>query len=172
LKADNLRFVSRQSIKIVANSGDANSLDGNRDLSIKPIYGIQLITGYETEAEDVQSIVKSENLREYLEELMDKIDTLAASFNDYLIYQADFNEAVASHTHKGVFNSIFAGSVDVFESLKLPAALTKNSKSVFGTTAINLQNIRTSLNLTLKNKYLSKATNAKKYIGSPYNKTN
>ena len=171
LKSDNIRVVARESIKIVAACGEKNSLN-NLDQSVKPMYGIQLIAGSETKAKDVQSIVKSENLRECLEDIIKQIDTLAGTLNDYILYQTDFNTAVAKHDHLGHFMSDIAGAVRVVLPEKLPDALTKYSSQAMGKSAINVQSIRVALTTEIKNKYLSKSTNADNYIGSKFNKTN
>jgi len=68
--------------------------------------------------------------------------------------------------------SDIAGAVRVVLPEKLPDALTKYSSQAMGKSAINVQSIRVALTTEIKNKYLSKSTNADNYIGSKFNKTN
>lgn len=170
IKSDNLRFIGRESVKIVADCGDLNSL-GNRESSVYPKYGIQLICGSETKIEDVQGIVKSGNLHDCLNEIVTMIDDCFNALYNFIQTQREFNEAVANHRHLGHFNPSPAGSVNIFPSVTLMA---RKEKFVGNTENMVLPTISSNrverINL-INTSYLSPA-NAKTYIGSIYNRTN
>lgn len=171
IKSDNLRFVARESIKIVANSGDVNSL-GKRESSVRPIYGIQLICGSETESNDVQGLVKSENLRECLEDILTMIDDCFNTLYNFILFQREFNDAIASHTHIGHLNPSPAGSVNIVEPFQLLGKKSKFDAQVDSKVLTTISSNRADRKNNISTTYLNKPANAKKYIGSMYNKTN
>jgi hypothetical protein len=175
LKADVLRFAARESVKIVANTGDPKNSYGERNRNVENIYGIQLITGTGPNAsknEDVQGIVKSENLREMLEALLGDLNTFIGLVASYIQLQDELNNAIANHTHMGFVQSSPLGTVFITASEDLAGAyFSKFLNQKTSQIDIGIVNCKTNIGVSLKKDYLTK-TNEKKYIGSKFNKTN
>lgn len=98
LKADHVRIIAREKIKLITGTDTQNSLKGD----IKFQYGgIELIAG--NSEKNLQPLVLGENLKEYLVHLNKKIDTFYNVFFKFYQTQSEFNETVASHTHTSPF---------------------------------------------------------------------
>ena len=95
IKADGLRFVARDGIKLVTGTDQYNS----QGVEITAISGIDLIAG--NNDEDMQPLVKGNNLSIALREILELINDLSgiilASQKNY----AQLLVALASHTHIG-----------------------------------------------------------------------
>jgi hypothetical protein len=175
LKADVLRFAARENIKLVANVGDPKNSYGERNRDVNQIYGIQLITGAGKQAvppEEVQGIVKSENLRQMLESLINDLNTFIGLVGSFIQLQDQLNNAIANHTHQGFVQSSPLGTVFITASEDLAGAyfgkfLNQKANQI----DVGIINCKTNIGVSLKKDYLTK-TNSKKYIGSIYNKTN
>ena len=171
LKADVLRLISRESIKLVANLGDPYNSAGERNRGIDQIYGIQLITGTGDNAigENVQPITKTGNLVEFLKELISQLNTFIGLFATFVQVQDRFNTAIRDHKHTGIVKSGPNGSLEVDQSFDLLAAHIPYSiqKPQIDTGA---KNSKINIGSDLVSRFLE--VNADKYIGSKYNKTN
>lgn len=108
LKADAVRIVGREGIKLVTNTDKKNSQGGD----INSTYGIDLIAGNDDaelsgplqsfENNDVnflQPLIKGENLTQALDELADQLGDLAIRFDKFSAAQVDLNTALLTHTH-------------------------------------------------------------------------
>jgi len=93
LKADNLRFISRQGVKIVTGTDDKLSTDGPSEA----VYGVDIIAG--NNDKDLQPMVKGDNLIECLGELKEEISKLNGALTGFVNYQKDFNLATLNHYH-------------------------------------------------------------------------
>ena len=158
IKADNIRIVGRETIKLVTTTDKKNSQGGE----IKSVLGIDLIAG--NDDSDLQSMVKGENLVDALGELVDHVDALTGCVDTLLMSQFEFNEAISSHFHTSPF----------FAAPTLPSEVLM-SKGI-RTMISHLQKTKASLlkqkiNLGLfKQNYLSKS--GSKYINSRFNSVN
>lgn len=105
IKADAVRIIGREGIKLVTNTDRKNSQGGK----IKSTFGIDLIAGNDDSEQNVkgafrrveflQPIVKGDNLIEALEELVDQVGDLATRFDQFAQAQQRYNAAIAVHTH-------------------------------------------------------------------------
>jgi len=106
MKADNLRLVAREGIKIctLAPGDEPNSLGGNS----QTIRGIELNAGnsggigYEGGGHAfnyLQPIPLGDNLQSFLTELLDQLSELGSLLETYMDKQDEFNDAVANHGH-------------------------------------------------------------------------
>jgi len=100
IKADDLRFVARNSIKIVTNT-DSFLSNGSRALLAS---GVQLIAN--NDDTDMQPIPKGDNLSSAINEILEKILELNGIVQALMEIQRGFNEAVTNHTHISPFNGI------------------------------------------------------------------
>jgi hypothetical protein len=158
IKADNVRIIGRESIKLVTATDRKNSQGGE----IKSVVGIDLIAG--NNDEDLQPFVKGDNLVSALTELVDHMDDLTGVVDTLLMAQFEFNDAITSHYHTSPF----------FAAPTLPSEVLM-SKGV-RTMISHLQKTKASLlkqkiNLGLfKQNYLNKT--GEKYINSRFNSVN
>jgi len=105
IKADDVLIMSRVSgIRLVTGTDKART-DGEIQYGK---YGIDLIAG--NDDEDLQPLVKGDNLVKYLSSLSTSIDELRSVFYDFMNSQSKFNSIIASHNHYDQFG-IFLGTV-------------------------------------------------------------
>jgi hypothetical protein len=105
IKADAIRIIGREGIKLVTNTDKKNSQGGR----VKSTFGIDLIAGNDDSEQNVkgtfrrvdflQPIVKGDNLVEALEELVDQVGDLATRFDQFAQTQVRYNASLATHTH-------------------------------------------------------------------------
>jgi len=95
LKADHLRFISRESIKLVSSGTDAVNLNG----------GVYLIAG--NEEENLEPMVLGNKLVNYIDNSLIKTlsDTLQI-IHDFMESQMEFNANVMTHQHVSPFFGI------------------------------------------------------------------
>jgi hypothetical protein len=169
LKADNVRMVARQKIKLV--TGTDNKL--STDTESLAVYGIDLIAG--NDPSDLQAIVKGENLRSCLLDLKKELSLLVGNLAGFIGYQLDFNVATLNHFHivPG------PGQMPTSKSNITPNDTLKECGPVSNTRIVDrtlnsLKNQKNNLNV-LETTYLQRghAKDGKtKYINSLYNTVN
>ena len=159
LKADGVRIVARNGIKLVTRTDNLNSA-GSRT---KAIYGIDLNAGNRGKG-TMQPIPKGRNLKNALEALADSLGELNGIVKTMLTHQQDFNRATRSHTHKSTFLL-----EEVFTSVPLLKSGFKEDTMHTLKTHFSLTMNRISLQFWKMN-YLEQSSN--RYINSRYNHTN
>lgn len=97
IKADAVRVIARDSLKIVTNT-DANLSNGTPSYEA---YGAQFIGN--NDSRDMQPIPKGENLTTAFKELADYIEELNGIIMGFLKSQQTFNDAISDHTHFSPF---------------------------------------------------------------------
>jgi len=97
LKADGIRIVAREGIKLVTKTDDNNSQGG----SVDSTSGIDLIAG--NDDSDIQPMVKGRNINEALKTLTMHVDKLNGIVDSLLMYQMTFNTALTHHFHFSPF---------------------------------------------------------------------
>lgn len=155
LKSDNLRFISREGIKLVTGT---DKYDSTGKL-INKTYGIDLIAG--NKDGDLQPLVKGKNLNEYLKTMTKEIASQGselATIYKILIQICGF---MAGHIH-------ITPMGPSAPSIELVATMP----SVISEAALHIMNLQTNqINLTMdKMNYLEPF--GKKYLNSRYNNTN
>lgn len=169
LKADNLRMVARQKIKLV--TGTDNKLSTGADSLA--VYGVDLIAG--NDPSDSQPLVKGENLRKCLVELKEQISALNGTLMGFVGYQLEFNVATLNHYHL----TPGPGQIPVSKTNITPNDMLSLTGPVVNTritsrTIPTLKNQKNNLNV-LERTYLQRghAKDGKtKYINSLYNTVN
>ena len=93
IKADNVRLIGRESIRLVTGTDAKNSQDG--DVLAKS--GIEIVAMNDTTT--LQPMVLGDNLQTALITIIDNISSLAKIMHGFSKYQMKMNQAVQNHTH-------------------------------------------------------------------------
>lgn len=98
LKADSIRIMARQGIKIISSMpGDIAALQG--EPGTKSRYGIDLLAGNSDAEGFLQPIPKGNNLQEALNKIINSIEDTNKIINTFVSTQMTFNTQVAAHVH-------------------------------------------------------------------------
>jgi len=166
LKADGIRIVAREGIKLVTRTDRNNSQGGE----VTSANGIDLLAT--NNDEELQPIPKGRNLTEALERLAEHISKLNGVVDSFIMYQDAFNKAVTHHTHYGPAKIIETPPVgfiwETTVSLPVQSSGIKTSIDLLSQDKRSLMSHKINL-ATYKKKYLS--PEGKKYINSRYNNT-
>ena len=149
MKADTIRIIGRESVRIVTEGPGFNSMGGART----SVGGIDLVAGNRDAPpyDDVQPLVKGKNLVKALTEIAILIDELRSTLAGFVTEQQEFNTAVQNHTHNSPFFSL--------PTAPAGACLTQGlttTMNIFQNTTIGLKNQGFNLEAFKKN-YLSPA---------------
>lgn len=158
LKADDIRIVARQGIKLVTGTDNRNSQGGK----IFGFGGIDLIAG--NDASGVQPLVRGDNLVECLRKILKMIQELKGAVEAFRHNQSIFNAAIQSHTHVSPFQG-----QQVLTSLPAMQAGFNNQIKDMTNVFESVKNITKNVENMEKN-HLSKAGDS--YINSRFNNTN
>ena len=93
IKADDIRIMSRQGVKIVTGTDSHNS----RDVELNSTYGIDLIAG--NNDDDIQPLVKGDNLVACLVKIIDNLNQLNSVVDQLSSVVMNMNGAIMGHTH-------------------------------------------------------------------------
>ena len=158
LKADGIRLVAREGIKLVTGLDNYNSQGGNN----VSIQGIDLIAG--NEGDLLQPLVKGEHLAEALDRIVEHIGKLNGVVAHMLAAQMDFNESLTHHYHYSPWygNPTMPSDAVAAKGIKVMVELLQQTKRSLTTNRMNLTNFKTT--------YLSPA--GEKYINSRWNTSN
>lgn len=156
IKADAVRIIGRENIKIVTGTDFKNS-NGKR---VRGNPSITLLGN--NDASDVQPMVKGDNLTAFLFELELEIQKISGAVVTFLQEQNKINRAVIKHIHMSPFNSLLASESPSLAPLQssVNAMLTDVRSSLMGSTA-NLKRI--------ENMYLTRLDRDSFPILSQYN---
>ena len=157
IKADAVRIIGTEGIKLVTRTSATNSKGGSAAPS-----GIELIAV--NDEEGLQPIVKGQNMVEALSGLEDRISDLSALVLNFLKAQASFNSSITSHTHV----SFPIGGPTTPSIELLPAGINATLESAEA--MVDNFKGRMNTNILWHNKYLNPMSS--KYICSKYNKVN
>lgn len=165
LKADLIRIVARENIKLVTRTDDTNSQNGG----VNAVGGIDLIAG--NDDSDLQPLVKGNNLVELLNYMLDDIKNLTSTVMDMALTQQAYELILTTHTHP------WGPGLDPFTA-PLPGAGPSVSVGV-GTAAKSIKSLLTtypdcvigSINTVLENIEFTKAFGGS-HILSKKNHTN
>jgi len=158
IKADGIRIVAREGIKLVTRTDQFNSQGGE----VKTISGIDIIAN--NDDDDLEPMVKGNSLAEGLSRLVKHVQDLASIVDSLLMIQNSFNESLTNHVHI----SPFFGQPTTPSPTVQPAGL-QCMASHFSQTKASLVSHKKNLS-NFKFKYLNPAGAA--YINSRYNNVN
>jgi len=146
LKADTLRFIARENIKLVTRTDKKNSQGGRDSNAYGGQYGIDLIAM--NDDRDMQPLVKGTNLVLCLTDMTKAINELRDKMLTMMDYQRNLSQAILTHTHMswGVspndtspdFKSIMPKGIEselnkVF-NVEIPMMIQDPMEAVFGET--------------------------------------
>ncbi len=157
LKADAIRVIAREGIKLVTRTDPKNS----QGADVKEIVGIDLIAG--NDDEKLQPIPVGDNLVEFSERILDHINALNGIVTTFVMQQMQFNAALSHHTHLLPILGM---------TLNAPVVTSSGLSTVMSnaqTTMVDLAKHKSNL-VNCRMNYLTKA--GKGYINSRYNKVN
>ena len=158
VKADAVRVISRDGIKLVTKTDERNSQGGQ----VHSLSGIDLIAG--NNDSDLQPMVKGRSLLEALGALVGHVDKLSGIVDAFLMSQMEFNSFATSHFHISPgFGAPGPPSVTML------SAGIKTAIAQLGQAKISLLAHKVNLGM-YQIKYLNPASN--KFINSRYNNTN
>lgn len=101
LKADVIRVIARENIKLVTKTDAQNSQGGVLSNGMKTQYGIDLMAMMDHS--NLQPMVKGENLRTYLEVLTQTVSQFMSTFSTYVSETRKLHMALIQHTHLSPF---------------------------------------------------------------------
>jgi len=101
IKADVIRLVARENIKLVTRTDAENSQGGSLSGAYTGDYGIQLVAM--NDDSDLQPMVKGTNLQECLGEIIDNINDLRELFKNFIVEDRALTQALIKHTHRSPF---------------------------------------------------------------------
>ena len=104
MKADTLRMVARENIKLVTKTDRKNSQGGSLTDIDSSRFGIDLIAM--NDDADMQPLVKGDNLNEFLKALIQSITELRGLFDNFVKYDRELTQALLPHTHYSPFFGI------------------------------------------------------------------
>ena len=163
IKADSVRIIGREGIKLVTRADETNSIGGE----INRVKGIDLIAGNNTR--NLQPMVLGRNLKELLEKMQKDIAALSGMVNSTATKQIALNAALATHTHMTIPDPTSATLIGTLPSIVLAAVCGDDviSRAIQDIPSHIGQQINTTAQ-TLD--YLNPASGA--YILSKFNNTN
>ena len=97
MKADTVRLIARENIKLVTRTDATNSQGGKLDGGYTGAFGIDLIAM--NDDTELQPLVKGDNLRSLLKGLAESIHDLRELFKNFVEYDRELGIALMTHTH-------------------------------------------------------------------------
>ena len=162
IKADAVRIMGREGIKLVTKTENQNSLGGK----ITKIKGIDLIAGNKG---GLQPMVKGRNLANFLKSLQKDIIAIVGMINSLATRQIALDSALSAHTHSVTADPFSVTGFGTLPSLTLSLATLSDSLQI---SAIDIPSHTDQiLNTTATGQDYLKSGGSK-YILSRYNKTN
>ena len=160
IKADAVRIMGREGIKLVTRPEPLNSLGG----TIERVGGIDLIAG--NDDRDLQPLIKGTNMKEAIEKLAGWVGQLNGIVDGLLLEQMQLNTAITTHTHivqAGPFPGLAAPSI----GLAVVAPKVVINQTLHGVVALKVHRVNGEF---FKLNYCKPF--GKRYICSRYNNTN
>ncbi len=158
VKADNIRIIGRESIRLVTGTDSQNSQGGD----VLSKSGIEIVAMNKTN--ELQPMVLGDNLQELLITIVDNISAVSKVLHGYTKYQMKMNQALQSHTHLSPFFALpttisqqaMAGGIksDIETSMKTELSVIKQLTNAQG----------------IKHNYLTES--GENFINSRLNKVN
>jgi len=112
LKADTVRLIARENIKLITKTDWKNSQGGELNNTCQQAFGINLIAM--NDDRDIQPLVKGDNLKQCLKEIAASIHELSGLFSNFVQYDRDLTTEILKHQHYSPFFGILtAPAIDM-----------------------------------------------------------
>jgi len=161
IKADAVRVIGTEGIKLVTRSHPINSQGGKVEL----IKGIDLIAG--NDDRELQPLVKGNNLVTMVQQLMDWAGKLNGIVDYMLLSQMKMNTALITHTHEGATTAGMVVKTTPSISLGIVGPVVQTGLAFNGAAALKIHRSKAEY---IKAAYLKPWGTG--YILSRYNNTN
>jgi hypothetical protein len=103
MKADGIRLIAREGVKIVSSGTDKNNSQGGECITMA---GVDLIAGNPLDAE-LEPMVLGNKLVEFLNNgIISNMQDLSDILYDFITQQIKYNSIIANHTHISPFNAL------------------------------------------------------------------
>jgi|6_EtaG_2_1085325.scaffolds.fasta_scaffold10647_2 hypothetical protein len=159
VKADNVRLIARETMRLVTGTDRYNSQGGKID---GEKAGIELIAN--NDHTTLQPLVLGDNLAEGMRRVLHHVEAISHTFHAFVKFQLKFNQALQKHTHNSPFFGIF--TTESFEAMWKGFQL---DLEIACRTEVDM--LKHGSNLAgVKSKYFYES--GTKWIGSSNNKTN
>ena len=168
IKADTVRILSRENVKIVTRTDKRNAQGGLTNNAYTGKYGIDLVAM--NKFDEIQPMVRGGNLKMCLEGIIQSIEHLRTQVENYISYNNDFQKKVMSHTHISPF---FGITVPPSVQDLIPSGVEFFTKSALNAEVPCMLQHSQETN-TLKSDFLGSdgGSVGEKYILSGYNRNN
>lgn len=158
LKADAVRIIAREGIKIVTGTDASNSQGGSTDKNV----GIDIIAG--NDDSQLQPIPKGNNLVQAFESMTGLLENLSGIVSTFLSSQQQFNSSAGTHFH----TSPFFGS-PTKPSSTLASAATQAQANQTQDCTVGLQKLKSNI-AAFKNNHLRPSGDC--WVNSRYHQLN
>ena len=101
IKADTVRLIARENIKLVTRTDKLNSQGGTLSQAMKKQYGIDIVAMNDTDS--LQPMVKGENLKVLLKTIIETTSTILSTLGTYVSETRKMHQALLSHKHLSPF---------------------------------------------------------------------
>ena len=101
IKADTVRLIARENIKLVTRTDKMNSQGGVCAQALKGQYGIDIVAMNDTDT--LQPMVKGENLKNLLVAMIEVISQILSTLGTYVSETRKIHQALVAHKHLSPF---------------------------------------------------------------------
>ena len=168
MKADGIRIIGREGVKIVTKSQGKNSADGSLNFAGIDLIALNNTDNTNTADLSIQPLVKGDNVLKAIKELAELQEKLRGVLYHFMDAQNSFNEKLKVHQHyspyqfKVPFEKTYISDEAYEEGMKINIKLTFTDMPSLKAHRINLK--------MWKQKYLE--THGEFFINSMFNNTN
>lgn len=167
IKADKVRVISRESIKLVASAASTDSTGLNSAGSGIELIALNEEIDVEQEPPVMQPIPKGYNLEKAFEEIMNLMDLITGIIAQNAILQTKLNNYFACHTHL----ETFYGNQGI-PSIDVQAPLYQSNQQMLTEIQEKIEKFKSIHLNDFKKNYISSVSNSPTYINSKYHYLN
>lgn len=167
IKADNVRLIARESVKIIASAAPVDSSGLNCAGSGVELIALQEEVDVSMEPPPMQPIPKGYNLEKAFEEIMNLLDQITGIISQNAILQTELNNYFACHTHL----ETFYGNQGI-PSIDIQSPLYQSNQQMLVDIQEKIQKFKMVHLNDFKKNYINSTSNSPTYINSKYHYLN
>lgn len=167
IKADNVRIMSRESIKLVSSMATTDSTGLNCAGGGIELIAMQENPDVSSETPVMQPIPKGYNLEKAFEEILTLMNEVTGILSKYVQLQSEMNNYFACHTHL----ETFYGNQGI-PSIDVQSPLYQNNQEVLIEVQEKIKNFKLININNFKKNYINSSSNSPTYINSKYHYLN